>query len=316
MTRLITNTRPDARAVEPWIRGMGGAKNISEVMDAYRVLGWNTTLEQLLTAHGEQSGTYATIRHNGDGSRTILGNKLGPDYKILQNINMLNAVQQLHDAGCAIKTVGEVENGKRVWALSEIPGDLLIGAEDILKRFIMITNDHCGRAKATVELLATRLVCTNGATITQTTGKMRLRHMGNLDLAFTNVMETVDIANQQFLIYGDKMDKLTQFKNINQADVQRYVKQVMFPSLTAQDQIDKADRIRTVTRDITRLFESGPGAETVDAKGTAYGLYHAVNRYLNYDVRSSNRQASLVFGTNAAIDARALMAAAQLVSAA
>lgn len=314
MAQLLINPASEitlAKAIRPW--GLMGGKTVNDTMDAYRMIGWSVTKEQLQTTLGEKVDTFATIRHNGDGTRTILGDKLGPDYKVLQNTGLMVAASQLVDMGCVIRKVGEVNAGQKVWILLEIPQDLVIGksGNDVLKRFVLISNDHCGRARARVSLMITRLACTNGATVTDDIGA-RMRHQGDLEFKFANAVQALDVANLKFLEYGESLERLMVAKNINQADVNAYVKNVFFPRITEKDAIEKQDTIKRVQETISRLYTSGPGADLAEARGTAYGLYQAVNHYLNYESKAANRQVSLIFGAGAKTDSRALELATHL----
>ncbi len=306
----------------PW-HGKGEIKGIITVPDAYRVLGWNVVKEELVTQQGEKTGTYATIRVGTEKDpmkRIILGNKLSNDYNILQNIRLIQAVQPLLDAGMKLETLGSLEDGKVVWLLASFQGDLIIGKSDRIKRYVLISNDHAGRAKPRCGLTGVRVVCNNTIVAAHHEGsliKLSSHRAKEADMVrgLEDIIASISVADKKFVAYGETMERLIANKAVSSADVRKYVKDVIFHDLTAEEEKQKADRIRTVTTEISRLFEAGPGATTEDAKGTAYGLYHAVNNWLNYHSAARDRQASLVFGSNAQTDARALKQALVLSAA-
>lgn len=300
---------------------LGNPKRVSTMADMYKHLGWHTTLEQLYTGLGEETDTYATVRQQpqADGStkRVLLGTKLSKQYEILQNADSLNHMQKLVDAGLKPSACGVIDNGKRVWGLLEFDEDMTIGSPakgDILHRYALYSNDHTGRQRARVSLVCVRLICTNGMTATEDLGVLHLRHKGGINESMGLAVDAIDTANHQFIAYGERLEKLME-SSISAKDIDRYVKQVFFPSLKSEKEIAEKQASITAVRDtVIRNFISGPGADTVEAKGTVYGLYQAANHYLNHDAGGRNRQVSLFFGTGAQTDARALRAAEQLVA--
>src|ERR1700733_4468991 len=102
--------------------------------DLTNEFGWPVFKEQLFTARGEATTTYATIRpiYNPDGTlkeRIILGDKLSEDYQVLQNGELINMIDPLLEAGCFVQTGGTLNQRRRIWVLLDLPSDLQVGNE-------------------------------------------------------------------------------------------------------------------------------------------------------------------------------------------
>lgn len=303
----------------PW-HGLGEVKGVVTIADAYRVLGWHVTKEQLQTQSSELVDTYCTIRHmpqtNGAPTkRIILGDKLSDQYEILQNADLINAILPLTQAGCQVETLGSLENGACVWVMLRLSQDLLVGNSDTIKRYILVSNRHDGKASAKFGVVGTRVVCANTLHVAETTNSklLRIRHKGSVSANLNAAVELLDHVNGQFLAYGGQMESLMARKDIVTADIKKYVKEVFFPKLTDKELDEKRDKVREMEATILDNFTNRhQGAETVEAKGTAYGLYQAANYYLNHQTRGG--QVSLAWGGNALVDRRALAVAKQLVA--
>ena len=120
----------------------------------------------------------------------------------------------------------------------------------------------------------------------------------------------MDMLNAEFKATVEQYRTLTK-RQVNKEDVKKYIKRV-FPS-TAKDADDEASATEEA---VTRLFETGRGADMPGVAGTAWGLYNAANEYLNYEAgrTADNRINSLWFGQGATTNDKALQYAYQLVA--
>lgn len=333
MAHLITSSDSffAARKVPAW-HGLGVVKEKITNDDYMTTIGYRVEKEQLFTGYGEPVSTYATVRTTSDGRRIILGDKLSAEYSVIQNSELLEATKPLQEAGCALETFGTLQEGRRVWILLRLQGDLKAGKEDIIRRYILLSNDHTGKQSARVGFTPVRVVCANTLGMAENgydSELIRIRHQGNASLAVANVANLIDTANGQFLAYGEQIDALADTQ-ISQADLNKYVKRVFLPSMADEAPAATASlkvkekwesdskrlvNLQNVINEIFQVEESVAGQ--VDTNGTVYGAYQAVNFYLNHVKTGSEekRLTSLVWGRGAQEDKRALVEARQLVAA-
>lgn len=317
MARLVTIPKSETKAIEAaaaWA-GMGDMTRVEATTDIYRKLGWHVTKEQLLTSKGEVTGTYATIRHqpqpDGSTQRIILGDKLSDQYEIIQNVDAINGLAPLFDAGLKPIFAGSIDNGRRIAVAMEFEDALIVGktGSDVIYRFVMYTNTHDGSSTARLELVGRRQVCSNGATI-GSNATMRVMHKGRANEGVQAAISALDVANRQFIVYGERLEHLTSLP-IRAADINRYVKLVWFPKATDRELDEKRERIDQIRAQVERAFIAGPGANEAETRGTAYGLYQAANYYLNHETRGA-RDVSMLWGQNRNLDLRALEVAGRL----
>lgn len=320
-----------ARNKSAW-HGLGNVKENISNDDYMTTIGYQVDKEQLFTAYGEPVETYATVRTTSDGRRIILGDKLSAEYSVLQNAELLEATKPLQEAGCALETFGTLQEGRRVWILLRLQGDLLVGKNDVIKRYILLSNDHTGRQSARVGFTPIRVVCANTLGMAENgfeSELIKIRHQGNISVAVGNVTRLIDTANGQFLAYGEQLDALADTQ-ISQADLNRYVKRVFLPTMadeapaaTASLKVKEAwerdiKRLTNLQNTINEVFQVVDSvAGQADTAGTVYGAYQAVNYYLNHlkSGGEEKRVTSLVWGRSAGEERRALEAAKELVAA-
>jgi phage/plasmid-like protein (TIGR03299 family) len=205
----------------------------------------------------------AVIRGDTQEPLGVVGNNYVP----IQNrhcFNFLDAV--VADGGLRYHSTGALGRGGRVWMLAKLPDVLRVGStDDIVDRFLLLSNAHDGTASLRCFFTPIRVVCANTLALAHNNGRgegVAIRHVGDL------------------------------------AGKVRQAQEVMF-----------------------RLFERGRGNDLPGIRHTTWAAYNAVTEYIDYhrtargsdpEERSSNRLASIWFGSGAALKSRAFSLALQM----
>jgi len=317
-----------ARMLPAW-HGKGDVMERLDYDYVMKKIGWTVEKVPMVTLLGDETTTCATVRTLDNGTRVVLGDKLSKDYSVIQNSDMMAAVKPLYDSGCAIETGMTLDNGKRFVILLRLPGDLRAGKNDVIARYIMASNDHAGRESARIGFTPVRVVCANTLYMAEHgsgSQLLRLLHKGDATAALGKAVEMIDTANGAFIAYGEFIDELASY-NINQNDINSYVKRVFAPNLAEPGpNAKKADkdkyedqvvRLQLMQNTINELFVTEPTiTDHVDTKGTAYGLYQTVNFYLNHMKKGDAEQRlnAMWFGRSGQEERRAVAAARELVA--
>lgn len=157
-----------------------------------------------------------------------------------------------------------------------------------------------------------RVVCSNTLALahgSDASKLIRLRHSKSLHENLANIRQIVDAANAEFTATAEQYRLLAR-KDINQADLRRYVKRVL--------KVDDAEPVATRTanqiEEIVRLCESGKGNDLASVRGTYWTAYNGVSEWLGYARGRSqaSRIDSLWFGESAALNRVALQVALDL----
>ena len=121
----------------------------------------------------------------------------------------------------------------------------------------------------------------------------------------------MDAANAEFVATAEQYRRLAR-RDINQADLRRYVKRVL--KVDEQDEI--STRTANVIERIIGLFETGRGNDLPSIRGTYWAAYNGVSEWLGYE-RGRSRQTridSLWFGEAAALNRHALQIALDMAA--
>ena len=102
--------------------------------------------------------TYAAVRIDTD---EVLG-FVDQSYKPIQNIDAFTFLDTLVAEDKAIyETAGALGKGERIWILVRLPGYINVHGNDIVNKYLLLTNSHDGSSHARVKLTPIRAVCNN-----------------------------------------------------------------------------------------------------------------------------------------------------------
>ena len=283
-------------------------------------LDWKVELQNMTTEGGVNvSGKKAVVRTDIKQSLGVVSDA----YKVLQNEDAFKFFEAFVESGNAtLETAGSLFNGRKVFILAKIAGDNLVVDEatnDVVEKYILLANSHDGSQALSVGFTPIRVVCNNTLTMaceTQASQLIRVHHKGDVTSTLTEIQNTMDLINQQFIATEEQYKQLAT-KDVNKSDIAKYVKQVFsvksletIISEYEKEQNEKeaieAERKRLIAR-VEEIFELEP-------VHNAWTLYNSVNSYFNHDSGKSEqtRYNSLWFGCNKRRDRKAFELAFRL----
>ena len=297
----------------PW-HGIGTIlQNAPTIEEALTTSGldWDVSIRKMRAGDVPIETHKAVMRQD---TKDILG-VVGNSYTPLQNSVAFDWFQPFIDEGQAtLETAGSLFGGKRTFILAKMAGDNLeIMPGDEIEKFILLSNDHTGGQSVRCGFTPIRVVCNNTLTAAETSSKsqlIRVRHSQNVVENLLSVRDTVDLVNKQFIATEEMYKSLTK-RDINQADLQKYVRQVfsykkleqIIKDVETQDE-EKAAIEETRKRLVARVEE----IFAKEMAHTPWNMYNAVNSYLNHERGKTleSRYDSNWFGTNKKLDSTAL----------
>ena len=282
-------------------------------------LDWKVTTEPLFTGSKEQVDAMVT-RRSSDNS--ILG-VVGPSYVPLQNTEAFNFFAPFFESkGASIECAGSLRQGKRIFILAKINNDpLVIKGNDIVDRYILLSNSHDGTMAVRAGFTPIRVVCANTLAMAHENGEsklLRVKHTGSVVQNLELIQKAMNLANSSFEATAEQYRFLAS-KEINSADLEKYVKLVFNASKKlelAGGNLDQLDNKR-ILNSIIPIFEKGRGNDMKEVKGTLWTAYNAITEYLQYEkgTDSNVRLDSVWFGQSAAMNKKALEVATILAAA-
>jgi len=274
-------------------------------------LAWDVELATLVTADTQSPVAHKAVRRTSDGR--VLG-VVGPRFCVLQNRDAFQWFQPFLEAKeAALHTAGALRHGSRVWVLAKLNRDpLVIAAGDEVEKYLLLSHGHDGSLAIRVGFSPIRVVCANTLALahgSDASKLIRVRHSKSLHENLANIREVMDVANQEFEATAEQYRLLAR-KDINQADLRKYVRRV----LKADEKEEVSTRTENQIEAIIRLCESGRGNTLPSVRNTLWTAYNGVSEWLGYERGRSqqSRLDSLWFGDSANLNRQALQIALDL----
>ncbi len=278
-------------------------------------LDWKVRTQPIYLADGRQlKGGQAIIRETDN---TELG-VVGPRYVPLQNHEAFKPFDPLVEAGdIELETAGSLCDGKKIWVLARLTGgDTRIIGDDVIRKFMLLSNSHDGTTAIRFGFTGVRVVCANTLAMAHNDAESKLIRIKHSSKAVANLealRDVMNLANQSFEATAEQYRQLAT-KQINQKDLERYV--TISLGYNADKPDDLSNRATDQIAKVVSLFESGAGQDLPGVKGTVWAAYNAVTDFLSHEAgqNANNRYNSLWFGANALVNSKALDEALKLAA--
>jgi phage/plasmid-like protein (TIGR03299 family) len=259
----------------------------------------------------------AVIRNDTQEALGVVGNNYVP----IQNRHCFNFLDAVVADGLRYHTAGALGRGERAWMLAKLPDVLRVGStDDIVDRFLLLSNAHDGTASLRCFFSPIRVVCANTLTLAHKNGRgdgIAIRHVGDLAGKVRQAQEVLGLARRFYDSLQDQIDVLAGHYPTS-AQLTGY-----FESLYPDPAEGSNSRARGVREGLFRLFERGMGQDVPGVRHTTWAAYNAVTQYIDHgrssrgsdpEERSSNRLASIWFGSGAQLKSRAFDLALQMAT--
>ena len=317
-----------------WVRG-GTAVEATSARDAATQAGLNWTvrtgeLQAVATPlsideHGVTPATYidvykkqAIIREDNNTVIGIVGNK----YKMVQNMEVFNALDTLVDSGDARYTAaGEFNGGANIWMLLELPQGIEV-ANDPHTAFLLVKTSHDGSSSVIIKPVIERLFCANqinGLISNNQKHKYneytyRMTHTTNQELSVADIRNITNLTYTAIRDYELVANNLLR-KPMTRAEAVNFFKRVWpLPTVVEDkpyDMLTRGERKQqTIATDARAkalaIYSESETQENI--RDTAFGAWHAVVEHADHYASggASRLAAATLSGRNDKIKTRAL----------
>ena len=228
-------------------------------------------------------------------------------YSPLQNRDAFRFFDGIFGKGKArFEVAGVIGKGEKVWLLAKLPGDFRIAGDDVVGKWLLLTNGHDTNEPVRAKFTPIRVVCQNtlNAALSSGENEVRVQHIGK-------VADKLEIAGKLLKTAGLYFDEVqavftgfTRHK-VSTKVLREYARQVIAPKVEGDELSPQASK--AITR-IEQLFETGRGADMKHVRGTLWGAYNAVTEYIDHD-KTGDSISYMALGRGAEIKQRAFRVA-------
>jgi phage/plasmid-like protein (TIGR03299 family) len=282
----------------PW-HGLGAVldhtpSTIAEAIDASG-LGWRVEREPIAIDRGdvatvddwwlprceEITGWWANVRQD---TREVLG-IVGERYRIVQNLEAFQFVDQLIGSAMHFETAGSLNGGRRVWVLARLPEHIEVGGDPV-RPYVLLMNSHDGSTAVVAASTPIRVVCMNTLNwaLERARQKYSIRHTEKIREHVHQARRVLDLSvdyYRQFKLAGDRLAS----ERFTEAQL-RSVLDELYPSGANDNASDRTRRSREQTKAlITELFVRGDTQGS--APGTKWAAVNAIIEHFDW-IRAAN----------------------------
>ena len=260
--------------------------------NAIEMAGLNYTVvkKPLELKPGSKQDAYATVRTD---TNDVMG-FVNESYKLIQNIDAFTFFDELVAENKAIyETAGVLGKGECVWILAKLPGFINVYGNDIVNKYLLLTNSHDVSSQVRVKLTPIRVVCNNTLTAAlQGAGEVQIIHTPNALQDLEQATTLLGLSNYLYEQLSAIFNGMAARK-ITEEQLREYV-QALVPDNEEAENTARTEKIRN---SVLQLHDSGRGAHL--ARGTLWGAFNSVAEYTDHmmlDEDSTTRLNSIWFG--------------------
>jgi len=223
-------------------------------------------------------------------TKQVLG-CVGKSYTVVQTHEAVKFFDEaLGENAYCIDSVGQINNGSRLWLAAKVPESVVIAKDDIVDRYILLTVGHDGHWGVNALFTGIRPLCANTVTAAMRGAKaegrqiIKVKHTTN---AQKNLKNALQLVAQEKKFWGRLAPAFQKMATLHiTADVVDEYLESVFPSTKKDDNGDLVPAKQTKDRrDFVKwALDYSPGA--AEAGHTVWGLYNAYTWWVDHSEKA------------------------------
>jgi phage/plasmid-like protein (TIGR03299 family) len=291
-----------------WVRG-GTAVEANSAASAATQAGLNWTVRTgelqavstplTIDEHGVTPATYIDVPRKQaivrEDNNTVIG-IVGTKYKVVQNMEVFNALDTLVDAGDArYAAAGEFNGGSNIWMVLELPRGISV-ANDPHAAFLLVKTSHDGSSSVVIKPIIERLFCANQVNGLISNNQKRkyneytyrMSHTTNQELSIADIRNITNLTYQAIDDYELTANRLLEI-DFSREQAINFFKNVWALPSTVEDKpydlLTRGERKQqTIAKDARAkawaIYSESETQENI--RGTAFGAWHAVVEFADH----------------------------------
>ena len=252
----------------------------------------NVSPYEIVTDYYSVPRKQGILKLGKDNENQIIG-VVGEKYKVVQNMEVFNALDTLVDSGEArYSAAGEYNNGANIWMIMELPNGVQV-ANDPHAAFLLVQSSHDGSGAVRIRPIIERIFCANQINKLITRGKRNdytytMKHTTNAKLSVQDIRAITQLTYQSIEEYEQVASLLLNNKATTQRarDIFRAVWKL--PSTVEgkpYDLLTQGERRQQTLAYAARdkawaIYNESPTQENI--RGTDFGIWQAVVEYADH----------------------------------
>jgi phage/plasmid-like protein (TIGR03299 family) len=297
----------------PWHNLGTELANPATAREAIKAAGLNYTVVKKplkevvdLSPPADLSDRWATVRTDtGD----VLG-IVGDGYEVIQNKDAFKFFDTLVGTDDAMyETAGVIGRGERMWILAKPPGFIKVHGNDIVSKYLLLTNSHDGSSRVRVKLTPIPVVCNNTLTAAlQGTGEVHVRHTVHAAEDMEQALSLLGLSDTLYQHLDATLNRMALTKTSDK-QLLNYVRALVPDNEEGEDNAKN----QGIRKAVHELYESGQGADL--SRGTLWGAFNCVTEYTDHEMEENptTRLESIWFGRGEQLKLKAFELAGRMM---
>ena len=229
-------------------------------------------------------------------NNVVLGDKLGSDYKVVQNVDAFKFFDSIvgGDEGIMFETAGALHNGEVAFITAKLPSYIKVGQDDWMENYLFLTTSHDGTGSIAVGFTPIRIVCNNTMSfaLNSCENKIKIRHSKNVQQQMDQAKKILGIVNTLPSIIEGCFKNMVKVK-LNERQTKKFIALNLAPDAETINLIkndrweDISTRFSNVINSVEEYAHAADSQLLETTKGTLFGAYNAVTGYFQ-NIRSYN----------------------------
>jgi phage/plasmid-like protein (TIGR03299 family) len=217
---------------------------------------------------------YATVRTDNMDTLGVVGK----NYHIVQNKDAFGFFDSIVGKGAAIyETAGALGKGEVTFISAKLPSNIRVnvnGKEDMIDKYLLLTNSHDGSAAIRILFTPVRVVCNNTLNLALRSNEgISIRHTSRVYDEIEKAAELLGIINKEYNKAEETYQHLANIKITDKA-LREYI-DIIFPSKEENEEV--STRLANIRKKVFEYTMDGAGQD--DIRGTAWAAYNGVTGY-------------------------------------
>lgn len=265
---------------------ISSATNVNEALELSD-MNWFVDSKPLYDENGDIYGGFcANVRDKDNALLGIVSDK----YRIVQNEDAFNFVNDLSTEGFEFDRAGVFKNGKSIWLMGHFPKETILGDE--IDNNIVLVNSHDGSSGVKVMMTPVRVICANMLNLALKSAERswNTRHTKSIYSKIDEAKHTLGLVDIYMKALNEEAERLA---NINISDDKI---EEIFDKLFPVDANDSETKIRNISILKDNFIRCYDEADIKQFKGTVYGAVNAMADLVDH--RVPNRQTANYYENN------------------
>ena len=240
------------------------------------------------------------------------------NYRVTQPREVAEFFRELVEAGgFRMETMGMLDGGRKYWALARVDDDCEVSPGDTVLPYLLLASSADGSMSNCADFTTVRVVCQNTLSYSIGAGgqfaKIRIPHSTTFNAE--RVKTELGLVGASWSRFKTDADEYRRYTMSKEAAV-GFLLGAMYPNVEVEG-IDLTVR-RKGLEQLLNGYENGPGQDLAGAHDNLWKVLNAITLYTDHNraARSQDTRLSTAwFGAGAAMKARAVQAAHDLISA-